>query len=218
MRSKAIIVVAIVVVIGGGLFFTMQNNDETRTPTSGSQSSQADSTNESKKSPKDDPKLPDQTVGQQPDCSLYTFDELGKIWGVTFTDTDVDGSKVSELTGPGTKLYECDYNETNSGQGVSFVIQYKEYATTAAAVSEMSGVRSSAKYGDKVYFIHEEKSGVGDEAFFSKSAGTGTLSNTNQQIYIRKDNVIFLLSGVNLAGTDDTYKEKLVSSYKLHFN
>ena len=218
MRSKVIIALVALAVVGGGLMFTMQNKDESGTSKSSSQSSKADSPNESKKTSNDGLKLSAQTVGQQPDCSLYTFDELGKIWGVTFTDTDVNGSKVSELTGPGTKLYECDYNETNSGQGVSFVIQHKEYSTTAAAVSEMTNVRSSAKYGDKVYFIQEEKSGVGDEAFFSKGAGTGSLANTNQQMYIRKDNVVFLLSGVNLAGTDDSYKDKLVSSYKLHFN
>ncbi len=33
-----------------------------------------------------------------------------------------------------------------------------------------------------------------------------------------KDNVVFLLSGVNLEGVDASYKDKLLTSYKLHFN
>lgn len=222
MKSKLLIpiVVAVVALAGGAYFLTSSKDEDSKT----TNSSSTDTAQPSKDAEQNEHSgadhlsmLKKQTIGEQPDCSLYTFEELGKIWGVTFTDTDEDGSKVKEINGPNTKLYECDYNETDSGQGVSYVIQYKEYADEEGAKTEMKNVRDGAKLGDKVYFIHEEKSGVGDEAFFSNPTGTGALSDSNQQMYIRSHNVVFLLSGVNLAGVDDSYKEKLVASYKLHF-
>lgn len=220
MKSKQLIIglVALAVIAVGG--FMLMNKDDKPKNTAQNNSQNTSSSNDNNKSADNSSSklsLKAQTIGQQPDCSIYNFEELGKIWGVTFTDTDIDSSKVSELTGPGTKLYECDYNETDSGKGVSYVIQYKEYADEGAAKQSMNNTRDGAKYGDKVYFTLEEKSGVGDEAFFSKSTGTGVLAN-NQQMYIRKSNVVFLLSGVNLDGVNDSYKDKLVASFKLHFN
>jgi hypothetical protein len=37
-------------------------------------------------------------------------------------------------------------------------------------------------------------------------------------MFVRKGNVVFMLSGVNLAGASADYKDKLKASYLLHFN
>lgn len=216
MKLKLAALVISLAVIGGGFYFATKNKDDNDGGAKSSQSSAAGTSEQTKKISADGPKLAAQTVGGPTDCSLYSFEELSKVWGVPFTDTD-EGKKVSQLTAEGGKLYECGYHETDSGMGVSYVIQYKEYPTVEKAKSEMTSVRQGAKIGDKVYFNQEEKSGVGDEAFFSRATGTGPLAN-NQQIYIRNGNVVFLLSGVNLDGIDESYKDKLVASYKLHFN
>ena len=136
---------------------------------------------------------------------------------VHITDDDNSTAKVSEITGPNTKQFECDYNETDSGKGVTFVISYRQYADEAAAKTEMNSIRSTEKYGDTVYYLKEDKPGVGDEAFFWSRNRTDGSKEANQQLYVRNSNVVFLLSGVNLDGVDASYKDKLAASYKLHF-
>jgi hypothetical protein len=39
----------------------------------------------------------------------------------------------------------------------------------------------------------------------------------NQQMYVRKGSVVFMLSGVNIDGVNADYKDKLLKSFQLHF-
>jgi hypothetical protein len=212
MKAKLLIaaLVSCAVIAGGVFLFVSKSNPNA--PSGGATPSQ----NNTSDTTPDSPKLKAQTVGQLADCSTYTFDELSKVWGVPFVDTDIN--KVSELSTSGGKLYSCTYNQTDSGTGVSYVIEYREHPSVESAKQSMNDTRSTEKYGDKVYYLKEDKAGVGDEAFFWARNRTDGSKEANQQLYIRKGSVVFLLSGVNLSGVDASYKDKLVASYKLHFN
>lgn len=213
MNKKVLIGVVAAIVVAGGAFMLINKKDNSDNKTATNSTSQQ-STNNNQKSA-ETVTLKSQTVGQPVDCSTYNYEELSKVWGVPFVD--IDANNVSQLSTAGGKLYSCSYNQTNSGLGVTFSIEYREHPSVDSAKQSMSDTRSSAKYGDTVYFLQEEKTGVGDEAVFSSVPKKAGVKNANQQIYIRKGNVIFLLSGVNLDGVDDSYKDKLVASYRLHF-
>lgn len=160
MKPKILLSIIAMVVVVGGAGFILMDKDTAKTDSSNkSSASQQKNTTTS-----DSPKIPFKAVGELADCSTYTFAELAPVWGVTFTDDDNSTAKVSEITGPNTKQFECDYNETDSGKGVTFVISYRQYADEARK-TEMNSVRSTEKYGDTVYYLKEDKSGVGDEAF-----------------------------------------------------
>ena len=214
MKTKGIIaVVVLALVAGGGLFFATKDSDGKTTQGSSPATS---TTAETKKTTSTDaPKLVAQTVGKDADCSTYTFKELEGVWGVPFTDTDIN--KVTELSTSGGKQYSCSYNETNSGMGVTLSVEVREHPSVEAAKQSMNDTRSTEKYGDTVYYLKEDKANVGDEAFLWARNRTDGSKESNQQLYVRKNNVVFLLSGVNLSGVDASYKDKLVASYKLHF-
>lgn len=220
MGKKAIAAVVVaLVLIGGVAFVSVNSKDKDNATNTTNQQSQTDS--ESAEQNNNDSatnnKLPVQTVGQQPDCSLYTLEQISEIWGVPMTDTDVDGSKVIQISGPQNYQYECDYNETNSGKGLSVVINYKVYESEEAAQTSVKNTRDGAKFGDKVYFVNDEVAEIGDEAFFSKSANEASLSNkTEEQLYARTGNVVYLITAVNLDGTQPNYREKILETYRLH--
>ena len=161
----------------------------------------------------DGPALPEQTIGAAPDCSPWTFESLGVIWGTTFTDTDE--GQVIEVNGPGTFRYSCDYNETDSGLGLTVIVEVKEYLTADEAVQSMNDTRAGASFGDSVYYLIEDVAGVGDEAFFSVDADDETNPNPVQvQMYARYSNVVFLVTALNLDGlpSADGAKDGLVTT------
>ena len=215
--KNLIIGMLVVAVVGGGIFITLNKGEESTKSTSSTDSSSSSTSQESdtRQRTSVSPKLVAQTVGEPTDCSLYTLDELATVWGVPMVDTDIN--KVSELSTDGGKLYTCGYNQTDSGLGVTYTIEYREYPDVDSAKQSISDTRSTEKYGDTVYYTLEEKSGVGDEAFFWTKAVKSGEKNLNQQMYIRKGSTVFLLSGVNLDGVTSDYKDKLLASYKLHF-
>jgi hypothetical protein len=217
MKLKVLVPIVVGVLLAGGVAaYLFMSNNGAKTATNNSQQTttgeQTTTENNSVVS-----KIPFKSVGELADCSTYTFAELAPVWDVTFTDDDNSTEKVSEINGPNTKQFECDYNETDSGKGLTFVISYRQYADEAAAKNEMNNVRGTEKYGDTVYYLREDKSGVGDEAFFWSRNRTDGSKEANQQLYVRSSNVVFLLSGVNLDSVDTDYKDKLLASYELHF-
>lgn len=215
MKTKLIMAIVGLLVVGGGVFFFVNKDSDDK----GSQTSQTN-TNTSNQTEReasgDAPKLLAQTVGKDADCSTYSFGELTGVWGVAFTDTDIN--KVTGLSTAGGKQYECTYNQTNSGEGLSVVVAYREHPSVDSAKQSIADTRSTVKFGDTVYYVMEEKTGVGDEAFLWAKNRTDGSKEVNQQLYVRKDNVVFLLSSVNLDGVDASYKDKLVATYKLHFD
>jgi hypothetical protein len=139
---------------------------------------------------------------------------LSKVWGIPLTDTD--DRKVSS-TSDGGKLYSCDYNETDSGSGLSFNIEFREFATEEKAKSDIQNTRDGAKFGETVYFVQDEVEDIGDEAFFSTTARlVGDPKNPTELLYARRDNVVMLLSATNLDGVKSDYREKVLASYRLH--
>lgn len=146
--------------------------------------------------------LPAQTVGQAPDCSPWTLDALGTLWGTTFTDSDE--GQVTELTAAGGVSYSCDANETDSGLGLTVVVDVSQYPSEADAVASMQNTRSGATFGDTVYFALEEVPGVGDEAFYSTDPDDAGNANPVQiQMYARDGSTVFLLTALNLDGLAD---------------
>lgn len=218
MKSKLLIpiVVAVVAVAGVG-FFVMSKDDSESSDTSNSTSKEStDSSNSESKTSSTSPKLPEQTVGQQPDCSLYTLEDMAGVWGVPMTDTDVDGSKVSQISGPQNYQYECDYNETDSGLGLTVTIQHKVYEDEAAAKTSIQNTRDGAKFGETVYFVQDDVDGIGDEAFFSLPARqVDNPDNVQQQLYARDRNVVYLISATNLDGAKPDYRDKILETYRL---
>lgn len=212
MKKLIIIIVAVVIVIGAGLGVIWATNVSKDQSTTADSTDSTSTTQPAASSTRI--KLPKQTVGEMADCSTYTFDDLAPVWGVTFTDTD--DNRVVELSADGGYQYECDYNQTDSGKGVTFIIEYRNYPSDDAAISAIKDVKSAAKFGDTVYYTYEDLADVGDEAFYWTSANT-TVKNQNQQMYVRSGNVVFLLSGVNIDGIGADYKDKLLASYKLKF-
>jgi hypothetical protein len=167
-------------------------------------------------------KLPNQTVGQEADCSLYNLDELSKIWGVTLTKQT--SSKVININAEGGKLYTCEYNETNYGMGLNFSIEYKEHASIEKAKNEMATIREVAKLNDQAnldqfYFENIVNESVGDEAFFynTHSSNNPDRKNVIELLYVRKGNIVMLVSATNLDGVGLDYRENIIKSYKLHF-
>lgn len=213
MKKIVALVVGLIIIIGGATAFVLSRKDDSPSVASSTSEMHTDEHQDH-----DDvlAHLTAQTVGQDADCSHYSFDDLGSIWGVTFTDTDT--GRVTELNAEGGKLYTCGYNETNSGTGVTVDIEYREYASEASAKQSINDTRSTEKYGDTVYYDKEELSGIGDEAFLWAKHVTDGSKLANRQMYVRKGSVVFLLSTVNLDGVDATANNKLQSTYKLHFD
>jgi len=216
--KKILPIVFVLAVVGLGVFFVVGKNTNKplnyQTSTEGKNDKKAEPAAENTMV-----KLPKQTVGQEADCSLYNLDELSKVWGVTLTQQK--SSKVINISAEGGKLYTCEYNETNWGKGLNFSIEYKEYPSVEAAKNEMAGTREAAKFDDQatedqVNFENDEQQGVGDEAFFnySKKATKKVL----ELLYVRKGNVVMLVSATNLDGVGPDYREKIIKSYKLHFD
>lgn len=215
MKYKQVLIIAAILMFGAGAFLLF-NKSSDNTQKNSSSTSEASASTGSEKHAENVTKLPTQKVGQQPDCSLYTLDDMAKIWGVPMTDTDVDGSKVLQITGPQNYQYECDYNQTNSGSGLSVVIDYKVYEDEAAAKQSIKNTRDGAKFGDKVYFINDDVNDIGDEAFFSKSANPSSITaKTEEQLYARKGNQVYLITAVDLAGAPSGARDKILQTYRL---
>jgi hypothetical protein len=163
----------------------------------------------------DSPKLLAQTVGKPTDCSQYSYEELTAVWGVPFIDIDI--KDVVELTVDGGIQYGCNYNQTNDGTGVTYAIEYREFPSVDQAIQEIANVKSSAQFGDKVYFTIDPIPNLGDEAFYWTRSLAEGIKDMNQQMYVRKGSVVFMLSGVNIDGVNADYKDKLLKSFQLHF-
>lgn len=146
--------------------------------------------------------LPEQTVGQTPDCTPWSLESVGAIFGVPLVDTDE--GQVIELNAAGGVRYSCDFNETDSGLGLSVVIDVEQYATEGEAVASIADTRSAATFGDTVYFVIEDVSGLGDEAFFSLDPDDeGNPTPMQVQLYARQGSTVFLLTALNLNGLAD---------------
>lgn len=220
MKPKILIPIVLTLVLAGGgvLFLANQKDDNANSATNTPSTSTTESSNignDSATTSDVTGKLPKQTVASDTDCSLYDFAQLEPIWGVKFVDMDIN--KVIELS-DGGQLYSCKYNETDSGLGLTVSIEYRAFKSEEAAKKDMANVRDGAKLGDEVYFVQEEQTGVGDEAFFSTpKRQVDNPKNPNKQLYVRKGNLVMLWSAVNLDGIKPTYGDSILKSYKLHF-
>ena len=151
--------------------------------------------------------LPLQTIGAAPDCSPWSLESVGQIWGVTLVDTDE--GQVTEVNGPGTFHYSCDYNETDSGLGLTVIVEVKEYLSADEAIQSMTNTRDGASFGDTVYYLNEEVAGVADEAFYSIDADDESNPTPMQvQLYARQGNTVFLLTALDLDGLADAQAAK----------
>lgn len=216
MNTKLVLaIIAGIALLGGAGYVLTQNSSDTDTDSSSSaQSTGSNTATEEKEEAHHEHEKIAQTVGQQSDCSLYTLAELSTIWGVPMTD--IDTGLVQE-TSDGGKQYSCSYNETDSGMGVTFSIEIREFQSVEKAKTDMANTRDGAKLGEEVYFIQDEQDGLGDEAFFSTSKrAVDSGKNVNELLYLRHDSTVMLLSATNLDGVGADYRDKMISSYKLH--
>jgi|GEM_PF-2844321 hypothetical protein len=159
--------------------------------------------------------LPPQTIGSDTDCSLFSNDEIGALWAVPIADNDV--TKVIETGGLGGKLYNCDYNETDSGLGLTVDLEYREYDSVDGAIQYMTDIRNGSSFEGTIYYEIEEVPGLGDEAFFSIDPDLSGAEAAVLLLYTRTDNLMLLLSATNLEGVKPEYRDLLVETYKLKF-
>lgn len=159
--------------------------------------------------------LPAQTLGSDTDCSLYSNDEIGALWGVPIADNDV--TQVIETGGLGGKLYNCDYNETDSGLGLTVDLEYREYDSVDGAIQYMSDIRNGSSFDGTIYYEIEDVPGLGDEAFFTIDPDLSGAEAAVLLLYTRTDNLMLLLSATNLDGVKPEYHDLLVETYKLKF-
>lgn len=159
--------------------------------------------------------LPAQTLGSDTDCSLFSNDEIGALWGVPIADNDV--TQVIETGGLGGKLYNCDYNETDSGLGLTVDLEYREYDSVDGAIQYMTDIRNGSSFEGTIYYEIEEVPGLGDEAFFSIDPDLSGAEAAVLLLYTRTDNLMLLLSATNLEGVKPEYHDLLVETYKLKF-
>lgn len=159
--------------------------------------------------------LPPQTIGTDTDCSLYTNEEISALWGVPITDNDQ--GQVIETGGLGGKLYSCDFNETDSGLGLTVDLEFREYDTEEGAIQYITDIRNAASFNDVVYFENIEVPGLGDEAFFSVDPDVAPENELVVLLYTRTDNLMLLLTASNLDGVKPEYRDLLIETYNLKF-
>ncbi len=215
MKPRVVIPIAAIAVALGAVLIFMRGKDNT-TDSAGQKSTSnvSESNSSDTSSQKATLGLPKQSVGSDADCSLYNLSELQALWGVPMVDTDTN--KVVSLS-DGGELYSCDYNQTDSGLGLTVAIEYRVFKSEDAAKREIDNTRSGAKIDNTVYFVQDEQSGIGDEAFFSTPAKkVNDPKNPSELLYVRKGNVVLLLSATNLDGVGSTYRDNLLKTYRLH--
>lgn len=160
--------------------------------------------------------IPTQTVDTDVDCSLYSFDEISTLWGVPITDNDV--TKVLPTGGAfNGKLYGCDYNETDSGAGLTVELSFREYDTADGAIQYMNDIRDGASSDGVIAYELEDVAGLGDEAFYTVDPFFVGTDGEVLLLYTRTDNLMLLLSATNLDGIQPGYKELLQETYRLKF-
>ncbi len=217
MKRKLLVAIIVLGVLGiGGYFLTQQDDSSTRNGIDTTTSAETGASNsEDHNAHLTNLGLPSQTASASADCSLYTTEIITGVWGVPIVDTDI-GTVVS--TNDGGKQYTCSYNETDSGVGLTFSVEYREFMTEENARSDMMSVRNGATVDGQVYFVHEELQGVGDEAFFSTTkSAVDSGANKVEQLYIRKGHLVMLLTASNLDGVKTDYKEKLILTFRQQF-
>lgn len=159
--------------------------------------------------------LPEQTVGSEVDCSLYSFDDLSALWGVPMVDMDL--GTVIEAGGAGGIRYSCDYNETDSGLGLTVVLEYREFDTEDGAIQDLANVRSGAVIDGVTYTQLDDVADLGDEAFFATKADlVGDPSNPSELLYVRSGSLVVLLTATNLDGVQPEYRDNLIATWRLH--
>lgn len=160
--------------------------------------------------------LPAQTLGSDPDCSLYSLDDLSAVWGVPLVDTDT--STVIEAGGLGGIIYGCDYNETDDGTGLTVSLSYREYDTPEGAIQYLADIRSGADADGDGGQAVEDVPGLGDEAFYSfKTELVGTPKNLSESLYVRTGNLALQINSTNLGGVKPEYRQLLIDTYTLRF-
>ncbi len=217
MKIKVLIISVVVVVAGAGAYLlTKKDDNSAETKTQSTTESETKTTNTEDSTAKlADLGLPDQSVGAEADCSFYTTEEITGVWGVPIVDTD-NGTVIS--TSDDGKLYNCNYNETDSGLGLTFSVEYREFMSEEKAKSDIANVRDGAEIDGQVYFVQDEQQNVGDEAFFSVSKKASESGNNKvEQLYVRKGNVVMLLTATNLDGVKADYRDKILETFRLHF-
>ena len=210
MKNKLVIGVVLVVLAAGGFFLfnskSSDSNKKTESKTSETQKTSLESSS-SKTS-----------AVTKNDCTLYTKADIEGVWGVTIGSTEE--TKPFNIGGSYTnaKEYNCHYDQTNTGKGLSFVVKIRNFASEADAKQDLENVKNGTKIGDKLYFTLTPVSGVGDEAFYSVNETSDLVKKNQDYLYVRKGNQVFHFTAVNLEGLDHTTsrdKTKAVAKLKV---
>jgi hypothetical protein len=160
--------------------------------------------------------LPIQTVGEETDCSAFASEAVSTLWGVPITTNDVSTVLPTGGLFDG-KIYSCDFNETDSGAGLTVELAFREYDSVDGAIQYMNDIRDGASFEGAISYEIEDISGLGEEAFFTDdSIVTGT-DGAVLLLYTRTDNLMLLLSATNLDGIKPDYKQLLQDTYSLFF-
>lgn len=162
--------------------------------------------------------LPAQTIGTDTDCSLYSNEEIGALWGVPIVDNDID--TVIETGGLGGLLYGCDYNQTDDGTGLTIGITYYEYDTEEGALQHFADAFSGAAFdGEGTGQEIDELTGVGDQAgILYKAELVGTPQNLSELLYVRNGSLVMEITITDIInGVKPEFRDLLVDTYQLKF-
>ena len=132
-------------------------------------------------------------------CSILTPAQIGAEFGATFGA----GVESTELPPPSAaSSTRCDF-ETHLADGNpwTFALIVDGYPTTDSAKAKMTDNRTLTSYTGDVLWAVTEMSGVGDDAIIRNLL---TLRNTQENLVVRKGNVIYDFQDTIITGIADS--------------
>lgn len=196
--NKIILAIVATALVGGGAYFVMNKDDKEESQSTSSNSSPASSSSSS---------ASNATSKFDNPCEVVSKADVEAAFGKTFKE----GKDESNANNP---VKNCLYEEQNDGSvssmtsAINFTVTLDtQFKDEASATQEMKTIRSTAKLGDKTFFVETPAPGVGDDAFFFQGQGEIVLK-TEEFMYARKGSQIFHFVAVRLDGVDHS-KAKL---------
>jgi hypothetical protein len=132
-------------------------------------------------------------------CSVLTKDQVGAEFGATFGA----GTESTELPPPtAVSSTRCDFEtHLTDGNPWTFAIIVDSYPTGDSASGKMTDNRKTTSYTGDAMWAVTEMPGVGDDAIIRNLL---TLRNTQENLVVRKGNVIYDFQDTIITGIADS--------------
>lgn len=200
MNKFVPVAIVAVVVLGGGFAVTMMAKDDAK---DGISTAKTESTSDGKKT---EAKFTDP-------CKVVTKAAVEAAFGFNFNEgkAEKDGVTSDDLPSKSC-VFESVHEDTVTGlsNATNLTVAFETYKDEASAKASIEATKSSAKIGDKVYFVKTDVANVGDEAFFFQNQASAVLKS-EEFLYARKGNQVIHLIAVKLAGIDHTAAQQALT-------